>query len=186
MKHSSWIFNRLVQADSNLTPFELVMHHSLSFGCRAYLHNIEHDKKIKPQSTALIHVGISETSDGWLLWDPCTNKVVRGASVIFHEHDFPSQLTTSTSLNPLLNLVELSGLEAVIDSIQLTCLGDFSYFHHFQLQDAALDSIASLLNIISDAPNLYREEMSSDRDGTKYFLPSNKYLPTGAGASASV
>jgi hypothetical protein len=167
MKHAAWIFNRLVHADAILTPFQIVMGRSPSFemirtfGCRAYLHDIEHDKKIRPRSTALIHIGIAETSNGWLLWDPCTNKVVRGASVIFHEHDLPSQLTTSTSLNPLLNSIEVSGLEAVIDSIQLTGLGDFSLFEQFHLQDAALDSISSLANIISDAPNSFWEAMAS-------------------------
>jgi hypothetical protein len=168
MKHSAWIFNQLVHTDSILTPFEIVMQRSpsfemiRSFGCQAYLHDIKHNKKIKPRSTALIHIGVSDTSNRWLLWDPCTNKVVRGASVIFHEHDFPSQLTTSTSLNPLLNSVYISGLEAVIDSIQLTGLGDFTLFNQFQLQDAALNLITSMSNIISDAPNSYKEAMASE------------------------
>ncbi|POV97405.1 hypothetical protein PSHT_14600 [Puccinia striiformis] len=165
MKHAAWVFNRVVHADDHISPFEVVMKVKPSFtmlrvfGCRAYAHDIEHTKQIKARATTVIHVGISEISNGWLLWDPNTNKAVRGSSVVFHEHDLPSQLTTSTSLNVNLDSIQISGLEAIVDAIQPAGLGDFSLFEEFNLQDIALDSVTSVANILSDAPNPYREAM---------------------------
>ncbi|KAI7945710.1 hypothetical protein MJO29_012098 [Puccinia striiformis f. sp. tritici] len=168
MKHAAWVFNRVVHAEDHISPFEVVMGVKPSFsmlrvfGCRAYVHDIEHTKQIKPRASAAIHIGISEVSNGWLLWDPTTNKVVRGASVVFHEHELPSQLTTSTSLNVGLDSIQISELEAIVDAIQPAGLGDFSLFEEFNLQDIALDSVTSVANILSDAPNSYREAMASE------------------------
>ncbi|KAI7961043.1 hypothetical protein MJO28_001532 [Puccinia striiformis f. sp. tritici] len=166
MKHAAWVFNRVVHADDHMSPFEVVMKIKPSFamlrvfGCRAYAHDIEHTKQIKARAAAVIHVGISEVSNGWLLWDPSTNKVTRGSSVVFHEHELPSQLTTSTSLNVNLDSIQISGLEAIVDAIQPAGLGDFTLFEEFNLQDIALDSVTSVANILSDAPNSYREAMA--------------------------
>ncbi|POW16912.1 hypothetical protein PSHT_06591 [Puccinia striiformis] len=167
MRHAAWIFNRVVHADDHISPFEVVMRIRPSFamlrvfGCRAYAHDIEHTKQIAARAAAVIHIGISEISNGWLLWDPNTNKVVRGSSVVFHEHDLPSRLTTSTSLSINLDSIQISELEAIVDAIQPDGLGDFSLFEEFKLQDIALDSVTSVANILSDAPNSYREAMES-------------------------
>ncbi|KAI7940827.1 hypothetical protein MJO28_013112 [Puccinia striiformis f. sp. tritici] len=147
MRHAAWIFNRVVHADDHISPFEVVMRIRPSFamlrvfGCRAYAHDIEHTKQIAARAAAVIHIGISEISNGWLLWDPNTNKVVRG------------------SIN--LDSIQISELEAIVDAIQPDGLGDFSLFEEFKLQDIALDSVTSVANILSDAPNSYREAMES-------------------------
>ena len=84
LKHSVFIFNRVVHARALKTPFELAMGKSPAlnlvgvFGCWVYLHDATHTKQFVPRSTPLIHVGVSEKLHGWVLWYPPSNKLCRG------------------------------------------------------------------------------------------------------------
>jgi hypothetical protein len=156
LKQAAFIFNRIVHDGAEKTPFEICIGKTPSldmvkvFGCRAYLHNIKYPKQFVPRSSALIHVGISDTSHGWLLWNPNSKKLEVGASVIFHEDDLPSQMTNSGTLN------------AVLNSIQAYTLGDFSQIKELEIQDACVSSAVALSPFLSDAPNTYHQALKSD------------------------
>jgi hypothetical protein len=111
LKQACFIFNRVVHTGADKSPYELAMKKKplldmvRVFGCRAYLHDINYPKQFVPCSTALIHVGVLDESHGWSLWNPVSKKLERGASVIFHEDDLPSQLTNSSDLNAVLNSI---------------------------------------------------------------------------------
>ncbi|KAI7935621.1 hypothetical protein MJO28_016492 [Puccinia striiformis f. sp. tritici] len=149
LKQAAFIFNRILHVDDFKTPYELALDKVPSleivkvFGCRAYMHDLNYPKQFVPQSKSLIHVGISDVSNGWLLWDPVTNKIERSASVKFHEDELPFQLGKAANL------------EAVLNSIQVSTLGDFSQIKEMELQDAFLSSAVSLSPYMSDAPNTY-------------------------------
>jgi hypothetical protein len=155
MKQAAYIFNRVVHAEANKSPYELCMKKRPSldmvrvFGCRAYLHDINYPKQFVPRSSPLIHVGILDESHGWNLWNPVTKKLERGASVIFHEDDLPSQVTNSGPLNAILN------------SLKVDQLGDFRGLEELDLQDACLDSAVSVSPFSSDAPNTYSQAINS-------------------------
>jgi hypothetical protein len=155
MKQACFIFNRVVHTGVDKSPYEIALKKRPSldmvrvFGCRAYLHDINYKKQFIPRSTALIHVGISDESHGWLLWDPVSKKLEKGALVIFHEDDLPSQLTNS------------GGLNAILNSIRVESLGDFRQIQELELQDACLDSAVSVSPFSSDAPNTYQQAINS-------------------------
>ncbi|KAI7958341.1 hypothetical protein MJO29_006558 [Puccinia striiformis f. sp. tritici] len=156
LKQAVFIFNRILHVDDVKTPYELSLDKTPSldmvkvFGCRAYMHDLNYPKQFVARSTPMIHVGISDVSNGWLLWDPTTNKIERSASVKFHEDNLPSNLTKPGTL------------EAVLNSIQVSTLGDFSQNKEFEIQDACLSSAVSLSPFMSDAPNTYHQALRSE------------------------
>jgi hypothetical protein len=119
------------------------------FGCRAYLHDTNYKKQFVQRATPLIHVGISEDSHGWLLWEHGTKNVQRGASVIFHEDDLPSQTP------------DAKAIEAIVSSIQVKGLGDFSQLREFDLQDVCISSLSATASFMSDAPDTYSQALAS-------------------------
>ncbi|KAI7936927.1 hypothetical protein MJO28_015826 [Puccinia striiformis f. sp. tritici] len=156
LRQAAFIFNRILHVDDFKTPYELSLGKTPSldmvriFGCRAYMHDLNYPKQFVTRSTPLIHVGISEVSHGWILWDPVTNKLERSASVRFHEDDLPSPVPGVKSL------------EAVLSSIQVSMLGDFTQIKEFEVQDACLSSAVSLSPFLSDAPNTYHQAVRSE------------------------
>ncbi|KAI7962876.1 hypothetical protein MJO28_000970 [Puccinia striiformis f. sp. tritici] len=156
LKQAAFIFNRILHVDDFKTPYELALGKTPSldmvrvFGCRAYMHDLNYPKQFVPRATPMIHVGISDVSHGWLLWNPTTNKLERSASVRFHEDDLPSQLKDPASL------------KSVLSSIHVSTLGDFSQIKEFEIQDACLSSAMSLSPFMSDAPNTYQQALRSE------------------------
>lgn len=156
LKHSVFIFNRVVHAGASKTPFELAIGKSPAlnlvrvFGCRAYLHDPNHPKQFVPRSTPLIHVGVSDESHGWILWNPKTNRLQRGASVTFHEDDLPCQPAN------------LDSLYSDLSAIRVSSLGDFTQLKEFDIQDACLSSLVSTASLMSDAPDTYHQAMRSE------------------------
>jgi hypothetical protein len=75
MKQACFIFNCIVHTGTNKSPYEIALGKQPSldmvcvFGCRDYLHDINYKKQFIPRSASMIHVGISDESHGWLLWD---------------------------------------------------------------------------------------------------------------------
>jgi hypothetical protein len=147
LKHTAFVFNRVVHSGSSKTPYKLCLEKIPSldmlqvFGCRAYLHDANYKKQFVQRETPLIHVGVSEESHGWLLWETVTKNIQRGASVIFHEDDFPSEAS------------DVKSVEAIISSIQVKGLGDFSQLREFGVQDACISSISAVSSFMSDAPD---------------------------------
>jgi hypothetical protein len=152
LKHSAFIFNRVVHAGAVKTPYEICIGKAPSlnmirvFGCRAYLH----DTKFVSWASPMIHFGILDDSHGWLLWTPGGKQVQRGASVIFHEDDFPSKEG------------DVKLMDVVLNSIQISGLGDFSQLREFDLQDALILSISFVLSFASDATETYSQAVASD------------------------
>lgn len=70
--------------------------------------------------------------------------------MIFNEDDLPSNLTTSSSLN------------AILDSLQVHDLGDFSLLKEFEVQDAFVSSISAVAHHFSDAPASYDKARARD------------------------
>ncbi|MBW0479618.1 hypothetical protein O181_019333 [Austropuccinia psidii MF-1] len=70
-QHACWIFNRVLHAGNHKTPYELITKRKPDlaplrvFGCRAYVHNLNHRKDLLAKSRELIHIGIAENSQGW-------------------------------------------------------------------------------------------------------------------------
>jgi hypothetical protein len=157
-KQAAFIFNRMAHKGQAKSPFELclgLIKPSLDmirvFGCWAYLHNIKYPKQFFPRSLAVVHVGVSDTAHGWILWNQEKNCLECGASVIFHEDDLPCTLTDSDALGPVLS------------SIHHCQLGDFSLLQEFAIQDACLESVSALLPFMSDAPKTYHQALWSEQ-----------------------
>ncbi|MBW0471448.1 hypothetical protein O181_011163 [Austropuccinia psidii MF-1] len=55
-RHACWVFNRVVHASQNMTPYELMTERKPNlallrvFGCKAYVHHINHRKNLTPKS----------------------------------------------------------------------------------------------------------------------------------------
>jgi hypothetical protein len=156
LKHSAFIFNRVAHAGSTRTPYEICISKKLSlnmvcvFGCQAYLHGPNYKKQFVSRATPLIHVGVSEESHGWLLWESGTKNVQRGASVVFHED------------NLTLQALDVKSVEAIMNSIQVQGLGDFTQLKEFNIQDAFISSTSSVSFLMSDAPDTYHQAIASE------------------------
>ena len=120
-KQAAYVFNRVAHDGSSKTPFEICMGFKPSldmvcvFGCRAFFHNITYPKQFVACASPMVHVGVSDVAHGWLLWDPETNSLKKGASVASREDILPYVLTAVSSLGPVLS------------SIWMHHLGDFSH-----------------------------------------------------------
>jgi hypothetical protein len=117
------------------------------FGCWAYFHNITYPKQFVARASPLVHVGILDVAHGWLLWDPETNSLKQGASVVFREAILPYVSAAASSLGPVLR------------SIRMYHLGDFSHIEDLAVQDACLDSVSALSPLMMDAPNTYHQAL---------------------------
>ncbi|PLW42058.1 hypothetical protein PCANC_13122 [Puccinia coronata f. sp. avenae] len=158
LKQATFVFNRVVHDGANKTPYELCLgtkpslHMVKLFGCRAFLHNINYLKQFVPRSRPLVHVGVSEVANGWVLWDPITNKLERGALVEFDESCLPCEGSDHANMNHVLS------------SIQARTLGDFTQIREMEIQDACIASTVSVAPFMSDAPETYQQALnSSDR-----------------------
>jgi hypothetical protein len=71
------------EAWSGIKPF---VHHFRVFGCLAYAHVPDnHRKKLDNKSIKCVHLGLSEESKAYKLYDPIENKIIISRDVVFDE-----------------------------------------------------------------------------------------------------
>jgi hypothetical protein len=95
-------------------------------------------------------VGVSKESHGWLLWESGTKNVQQGALVVFHKDNLP------------LQALDVNSVEAIVNSIQVQGLGDFTQLKEFDIQDLFISSKSSILSLISNAPETYHQAITSE------------------------
>ncbi|MBW0526619.1 hypothetical protein O181_066334 [Austropuccinia psidii MF-1] len=84
-RQACWVFNRVIHAGQDKMPYELMTTRKPNlaplqvFGCKAYVHDLNHRKNLTPKSRQLVHLGIAENSQGWIFWDEVNHSVVRSA-----------------------------------------------------------------------------------------------------------
>ncbi|MBW0528187.1 hypothetical protein O181_067902 [Austropuccinia psidii MF-1] len=65
-RHACWVFNRVLHVDSNKTPYELMTGRQPDltplqvFGCKAFVHNLNHRKDLLAKARELLHLGVAE------------------------------------------------------------------------------------------------------------------------------
>jgi hypothetical protein len=152
-KQAAYVFNCVAHDGSSKTPFEICMGYKPSldmvcvFGCQAYFHNITYLKHFVACASPMFHVSVLDVAHGWLLWDPKTKSLKRGALVAFCEDILPYVSAAVSSLGPVLS------------SIHMYHLGDFSHIKDLAVQDMCLDSVSALLPFMTDAPNTYHQAL---------------------------
>ncbi|MBW0536607.1 hypothetical protein O181_076322 [Austropuccinia psidii MF-1] len=113
-KHAAFIFNRVLHADSDKTPYEIVsgLKPTLSllkvFGAKAYLFNHLHRKDLGPRGIVGYHMGVAPDSKGWVFWIPEKgNFFMKSASVRFDENTFyhvpKNQILSSIQVSDLMD-----------------------------------------------------------------------------------
>ncbi|MBW0523358.1 hypothetical protein O181_063073 [Austropuccinia psidii MF-1] len=152
IRHAAWVFNRVLHANNNVTPYEAVIKQKPSlallriFGCKAFVHNMTQQKDLSAKATEVIHLGVAQDSQGWVFFDQTARKLVRGALVIFREDIFPQ-------------IDKAGGIQ--LKTIELKNLFDNSLIQEMKEQDECLN----LLNVSSmycnGAPTNYNKAKSS-------------------------
>ncbi|MBW0491160.1 hypothetical protein O181_030875 [Austropuccinia psidii MF-1] len=113
LRHAAWVFNRVLHANQDITPYEAVIKQkpSLSllrvFGCKAFIHNMTQRKDLTSKATEVIHLGVAQDSQGWVFFDQVTKRLIRSASVTFREDTFP-QINKNGAIQ--LKTIELKNL----------------------------------------------------------------------------
>ncbi|MBW0538921.1 hypothetical protein O181_078636 [Austropuccinia psidii MF-1] len=152
LRHAAWVFNRVLHAKNDVTPYEAVIKRKPSlallrvFGCKAFVHNMTQQKDLTAKATEVIHLGVAQDSQGWVFFDQAARKLIRGASVIFKEDEFPQ-------------IDKAGGIH--LKTIELKDLFDNRLIREIKEQDECLN----LLNVSSmycnGAPTNYHEARSS-------------------------
>ncbi|MBW0538886.1 hypothetical protein O181_078601 [Austropuccinia psidii MF-1] len=146
-RQAVWIFNWVPHKENSKTPYELVVGRKPDitplrvFGCKAFVHNLNHRKDLSPKARELIHIGIAEDSKGWVFWDRTSGTVYRSATAIFDETERELRV-------PAANAIEITNL---FDPTMLQEMG---------AQDEALQATAAVCHLVSDSPSSYREAMN--------------------------
>ncbi|MBW0540661.1 hypothetical protein O181_080376 [Austropuccinia psidii MF-1] len=152
MRHAAWVFNRVLHAKDNITPYEAVIKQkpSLSllrvFGCKAFIHNMTQWKDLTAKATEVIHLGVAQDSQGWVFFDQVARRLVRGASVIFREDTFPQ-------------INEAGGIQ--LNTIKLKNLFDDSLIREMKEQDGCLHLVNVPSMYCNGAPTNYHEARST-------------------------
>ncbi|MBW0510617.1 hypothetical protein O181_050332 [Austropuccinia psidii MF-1] len=124
-RHACWVFNRVIHAGQNMTPYELMTARKQNlaplcvFGCKAYVHNINHRKNLNPKSRQLDHLGIAESSQGWIFWDKTSQSTIRSASAIFDESAITHQSLNAIEVQSVLYLTMVKELNGQDERIEL-------------------------------------------------------------------
>ncbi|MBW0535338.1 hypothetical protein O181_075053 [Austropuccinia psidii MF-1] len=147
-KHAVWIFNRVLHADAQRTPYETVGGKKPSlvalrvFGAKSYLYDHLSQKDMSSKGIVGYHLGITPDSKGWLFWVPARRSVVRSASVKFNEDCF----FTATANH-----------SGVLSSIQIDNVFDNSMIKVLEQQD----SFISAINSSHDIADVTRRDFNS-------------------------
>ncbi|MBW0536826.1 hypothetical protein O181_076541, partial [Austropuccinia psidii MF-1] len=150
-RHSVWIYNRSLHADSDKTPFELLgkkrpdMLLLRVFGEKSFLYNHNFKKDFSPRALIGYHVGISEDSKGWLFWIPGKREIIKSASVTFDELTFYT--------NP--------ANEHKIGSIQVRNVFDDSMINELKKQDESISNLSNQSGLQISIPATYKEAIIS-------------------------
>ncbi|MBW0508392.1 hypothetical protein O181_048107, partial [Austropuccinia psidii MF-1] len=146
-RHACWVFDRVVHAGQNMTPYELMTGRKPNlaplriFGCKAYVHDINHRKNLTPKSRQLVHLGIAENSQGWVFWDEISQSTVRSASAIFDE---------STTTPHSLNAIEV---QSVLDPTMVKEING---------QDESIELFSATVYIGNDSPRNFHEAIKDE------------------------
>ncbi|MBW0511499.1 hypothetical protein O181_051214 [Austropuccinia psidii MF-1] len=152
LRHVAWVFNRVLHANDNITPFEAVIRQkpSLSLlhvsGCKAFVHNMTQRKDLTAKATEVIHLGVAQDSQGWVFFDQVAGRFVRGASVIFKEDKFPQ-------------INKVRGIH--LKTIKLKNLFDDSLIREMKEQDECLRLLNMSSMYCNGAPINYHKENST-------------------------
>ncbi|MBW0488570.1 hypothetical protein O181_028285 [Austropuccinia psidii MF-1] len=151
-RQAVWVFNWVTHGTKIKTPYELVTTRKPSlgvlrvFGCKAYMHSLNHRKDLSPKAKEVIHLGVAEDSKGWIFWDPISKQVVRSALVVFDEDNM------GTANNPLAHSIEINNLF------------DPDMINELAYQDEVLEVAAATCSLHTDSPSTYQQAIiSSDR-----------------------
>jgi hypothetical protein len=93
LKWATYVLNRSPTVSvKNVTPEEAwsgikpYVHHFRVFGCLAYAHVPDnHRKKLDSKSIKCVHLGLSEESKAYKLYDPIEKKIIISRDVVFDE-----------------------------------------------------------------------------------------------------
>ncbi|MBW0505686.1 hypothetical protein O181_045401 [Austropuccinia psidii MF-1] len=124
-RHACWVFNWLIHAGQDRTPYELMTTRKSNlaplqvFGCKAYVHNLTHQKNVTPKSRQLVHLGIAKNSECWSFWDKVNQSIVHSALVVFYEWSIHHQSLNAIEVQSLLDPSMVKELNGKDKSIKL-------------------------------------------------------------------
>ncbi|MBW0471732.1 hypothetical protein O181_011447 [Austropuccinia psidii MF-1] len=147
-RHSVWIFNHTLHADSTKTPYEIVAKHKPSldmlrvFGSKAFLYTHNFRKGFSDQATVGFHLGVAQDSKGWLFWIPDKGQIAKVASVKFDE------------------LSTYQGSCGNVGEIQARELFDGSMIEEIHKQDQMVSQMSKQHNLLNSMPTFYKDTMN--------------------------
>ncbi|MBW0542209.1 hypothetical protein O181_081924 [Austropuccinia psidii MF-1] len=150
-RHSVWVFNCSLHANSDKTPFEILgkKQPDLSllwvFGAKSFLYNHNFKKDFSPRALVGYHVGISEDSKGWLFWIPGKKDIFKSASVEFDE----------------LNFYMKNVADHQIKSIQVRNIFNSSMVEELKKKDDSIIDLSNRSSLQISIPTTYKEAMVS-------------------------
>ncbi|MBW0502546.1 hypothetical protein O181_042261 [Austropuccinia psidii MF-1] len=164
-RHSVWIFNRSLHAESEKTPFEILGEKKPDlallrvFGAKSFLYNHNFKKDFSPRATVGYHMGISEDSKGWLFWVPGRWEIFKSASVLLDE----------------LSFYRGSSYQNEVKSIQVRNIFDGSMVNELNQQDATVRNLANQSSSHLSIPTTYKEAIVSD-NGANWIEAINEEI----------
>ncbi|MBW0525812.1 hypothetical protein O181_065527 [Austropuccinia psidii MF-1] len=150
-RHACWVFNRVLHVGSDKTPYELMTGRRPDlaplrvFGCKAFVHSLNHRKDLSAKGRELLHLGVAENSQGWIFWDKAKEVVVRSASALFDENP--------RGAKDEVNAVNVIEVQSVLDP---------TLVEEINGQDESVELISSEASNNTEAPNTYKEAMASE------------------------
>jgi hypothetical protein len=103
------------EAWSNVKPS---VHYFKVFGCLAYAHVTDlQRKKLDPKSIKCVHLGISEESKAYKLYDPIAKKIIVSRDVIFDETKGWEWNGKPQKNLDTIDTIDTSGIASVVEDI---------------------------------------------------------------------
>jgi hypothetical protein len=103
------------EAWSNVKPS---VHHFKVFGCIAYAHVTDlQRKKLDPKSIKCVHLGVSEESKAYKLYDPASKRIIVSRDVIFDETKGWEWNGKPQKSHDIEDTTELSGNTSVAEDV---------------------------------------------------------------------
>ncbi|MBW0562097.1 hypothetical protein O181_101812, partial [Austropuccinia psidii MF-1] len=141
----------LIDSGLQVEMWPYAFRHAMTFGCKAYVHNMTHRKDLTPKARELFFLGIAEDSKGWIFWDDKQRSIIRSASAVFDERS---------------RLPEASQTPGAC-SIEITHLLDPSMIQEVEAQDQSLEIMTLTAVLDGDSPRTYHEAMKTE-DANKW------------------